>query len=99
KIILPFYSMGRMKSIWGEDCMGFKPERWILENGRIKHEPSYKFTAFNAGPRTCVGKNMAFSTMKILSTTIIYNYHIELMKGRLVVPADSVILQMKHGLM
>ncbi|GJV44162.1 alkane hydroxylase MAH1-like protein, partial [Tanacetum coccineum] len=97
KIILPFYSMGRMKSLWGEDCMEFKPERWILENRRIKHEPSYKFTAFNAGPRTCVGKNMAFSTMKMLSTTIIYNYHIELVKGHLVVPVDSVILQMKHG--
>ncbi|PWA43820.1 cytochrome P450 [Artemisia annua] len=81
-----------------QDCMEFKPERWITEKGTTKHEPSYKFTAFNAGPRTCVGKNVAFSHLKIVSTVIIYSYHIELVKGHLVLPADSIVLQMKHGL-
>ncbi|MBD4017662.1 cytochrome P450, partial [Xanthomonas citri pv. citri] len=50
KIILSFYSMGRMDWLWGEDCLEFKPERWFSEGGKIKHEPSYKFTAFHAGP-------------------------------------------------
>ena len=61
KIILSMYSMGRMESIWGEDCMDFKPERWITKSRVIKHEPAYKFTTFNSGPRTCVGKNMSIS--------------------------------------
>ncbi|GJW56161.1 cytochrome P450 [Tanacetum coccineum] len=98
KIILSFYSMGRMKSIWGDDCMEFKPERWITKVGGITHEPSYKFPAFNAEPRTCVGKDMALSQMRIVSVTIIYRYHIELLKDQLVLPADSMVLQMKHGL-
>ncbi|KAL9147003.1 hypothetical protein ABFS82_13G147300 [Erythranthe guttata] len=60
KVIVSFYSTGRMESVWGNDCSEFKPERWISDSGLIKHEPSYKFPAFNAGPRTCVGKEMAF---------------------------------------
>nr|GEV23988.1 cytochrome P450 [Tanacetum cinerariifolium] len=98
KIILSFYSMGRMKSIWGEDCMEFKPERWASKGGGINHEPSYKFTAFNAGPRTCLGKDISFFLLKIVSASIIYRYHVELVEGHCVVPADSIVLQMKHGL-
>ncbi|KAM0042385.1 putative cytochrome P450 [Helianthus debilis subsp. tardiflorus] len=97
-VILSFYSMARMESIWGEDCMKFKPKRWISDSGGIKHEPSYKFATFSAGPRTCLGKNMALSQMKIVLITIIHRYHIQLVEGHPVLPADSMILQMKHGL-
>ncbi|GJR20869.1 cytochrome P450 [Tanacetum coccineum] len=98
KIVLSYYSMGRMKSVWGEDCMEFKPERWIAKGGGIKHEPSYKFSTFGAGPRSCLGKDMSFSQLKIVIATIIYRYHIELVEGHHAVPKDSMILQMKDGL-
>ncbi|KAI3517006.1 hypothetical protein L1887_16212 [Cichorium endivia] len=98
KIIIPFYCMGRMKSIWGEDCMEFKPERWVSQSGGIKHEPSYKFTPFSAGPRTCVGKNMTLTQLRIVSCVLIYHYHVELVEGYPVLPAGSLVLTMKHGL-
>ncbi|GKC90382.1 cytochrome P450, partial [Tanacetum coccineum] len=79
-------------------CMEFKPERWASKGGGINHEPSYKFTAFNAGPRTCLGKDISFFQLKIVSASIIYRYHIELVERHCVVPADSIVLQMKHGL-
>ncbi|XP_074381074.1 alkane hydroxylase MAH1-like [Apium graveolens] len=98
KILLSYYAMGRMESIWGKDCLEFKPERWITEQGRIRHQPSYKFVAFNAGPRFCLGKDMALSQMKILATAIIHAYRIEVVKNHPVVPSDSVVLDMKYGL-
>ncbi|XP_023744765.2 alkane hydroxylase MAH1 [Lactuca sativa] len=98
KIIISFYSMGRMKSVWGEDCMEFKPERWISHKGGIKHEPSYKFTTFSSGPRTCVGKKMALTQLQIVSSIIIYHYHFELVEDHTVLPAGSMVLSMKHGL-
>ncbi|XVE83246.1 hypothetical protein DITRI_Ditri16bG0072200 [Diplodiscus trichospermus] len=99
KVLFNLYSMGRMKSIWGEDSLEFKPERWITERGGIKHEPSYKFLSFNAGPRTCLGKEVAFVQMKAAVSAIIYNYRIQVMEETPVVPAMSVILHTKDGLM
>lgn len=98
KTVMSFYSMGRMESIWGKDCLDFKPERWITDQGEIKHEPSYKFTAFNAGPRTCLGKDMTFVQMKIVAACIIFHYKIQLVEGQSICPSDSVILHMMNGL-
>ncbi|KAH6768701.1 hypothetical protein C2S51_014037 [Perilla frutescens var. frutescens] len=98
KLIISFYSVGRMETVWGKDCLEFKPERWISSKGGIKHEPSYKFPAFNVGPRTCLGKEMAFVQMKMVAATIIHHYNIKLVEGHPVSPRDSVILQARHGL-
>ncbi|KAE8726409.1 caffeic acid 3-O-methyltransferase-like isoform X1 [Hibiscus syriacus] len=99
KILFNMYSMGRMKSIWGEDCFEFKPERWINKRGGIKHEPSFKFLSFNAGPRTCLGKEVAFVQMKSVASAIVYNYRIHVSNETPVVPAVSIILHTKDGLM
>lgn len=98
KVMFSLYAMGRMKFIWGEDCLEFKPERWISERGTIKHEPSYKFLAFNAGPRTCLGKEVAFTQMKAVAAAIIHNYNVKVVEGHHVTPNVSIILYMKHGL-
>ncbi|KAK6133092.1 hypothetical protein DH2020_033131 [Rehmannia glutinosa] len=98
KLIISFYSVGRTERIWGKDCLEFKPERWISSRGGIKHEPSYKFPAFNVGPRTCLGKEMSFIQMKMVAATIIYRYNIGLVKGHPVTPRDSIMLHAKHGL-
>ena len=90
--------MGRMEEIWGEDCMQYKPERWISEQGGLISVPSYKFTAFGGGPRSCLGKTMAFIQMKIVATSIIWNYRVRMVEGHPVSPSVSVVLHMKHGL-
>ncbi|XP_059662379.1 alkane hydroxylase MAH1-like [Cornus florida] len=97
KTLISFYSVGRLETIWGKDCLEFKPERWITEQGRIRNEPSYKFPVFNTGPRTCLGKDMTFVQMKIVAATIICNYQIQLAEGHPVTPKDSIVLHMKHG--
>ncbi|MBA0670963.1 hypothetical protein Goklo_029187 [Gossypium klotzschianum] len=99
KILLSVYSMGRMKSIWGEDCYEFKPERWINERGEIKHEPSYKFLSFGGGPRICLGKETSFIQMKAVASALIYNNRIHVMEETPVVPAVSVVLHTENGLM
>lgn len=99
KVMISLYAMGRMESIWGKDCLEFKPERWISGGGgAIRHEPSYKFLAFNAGPRTCLGKAVALGQIKAVAATLIYNYRVRVAEGHLVAPNCSVVLYMRHGL-
>lgn len=97
-ILLSFYSMGRMEDIWGKDCLEFKPQRWISDDGGIIHVPSYHFSAFSAGPRNCVGKNMSFLQMKIIATAIIWNYRIQVVENHPVSQKPSMALLMEHGL-
>ncbi|KAL7142300.1 hypothetical protein ABFS83_08G114900 [Erythranthe nasuta] len=99
KTVLSFYSMGRMESIWGKDCLDFKPGRWIdAETGRVRTEPSFKFTAFNAGPRSCLGKDVSFIQLKIVAAAILSRFNIQVARGFSVTPSISVVLHMKHGL-
>ena len=91
--------MGRTASIWGEDCHEFKPERWITDDGGIKHEPPHKFFVFSAGSRICLGKEIAFTLMKAIIATIVHTYDVQVIESHPVVPSLSVLFLMKHGLM
>ncbi|KNA07527.1 hypothetical protein SOVF_171000 [Spinacia oleracea] len=97
EIYFDMYAMGRMKSLWGDDCNEFKPERWITKQGNFKLEPSNKLLAFGAGPRICQGRSMTFIQMKIVIAAIIPKYDIVAVEGHQVVPDVSIVLQMKHG--
>ncbi|KAJ9561175.1 hypothetical protein OSB04_006335 [Centaurea solstitialis] len=65
------YAMGRMTFIWGDDALEFKPERWLDENGVFHPASPFKFTAFQAGPRTCLGQDFAYRQMKIFSSILL----------------------------
>jgi cytochrome P450 len=98
KLIFSMYAMGRMEQIWGQDCLEFKPERWISDRGKIIKVLSYKFMAFNAGPRSCIGKDISFVQMKMVAATVLWKFHIEVVEGHHVTPRACIVLRIKHGL-
>ncbi|KAG2255780.1 hypothetical protein Bca4012_092781 [Brassica carinata] len=98
KIVISIYALGRMKSVWGDDAEDFRPERWISDNGMLRHEPSHKFLAFSAGPRSCLGKKLTFLQIKTVAVKIIQKYEIEVVEGQKSEPVPSVLLRMQHGL-
>lgn len=71
------YAMGRMPYIWGEDAEEFRPERW-LKDGVFQPESPFKFIAFNAGPRICLGKDFAYRQMKIVSIALLRFFRFKL---------------------
>jgi len=98
RVIVSFYSMGRMEAVWGKDCLEFRPERWLTAAGRLRHEPSCKFVAFNVGPRTCLGRDLAFAQMKAVVAAVLPGFRVEVDAGAVVRPKLSIILHMKDGL-
>ncbi|KAF5198991.1 Cytochrome p450 [Thalictrum thalictroides] len=97
KVIYAIYAMGRMESIWGKDCRKYQPERWLRDR-RFMSESAYKFTAFNGGPRLCLGKDFAYYQMKFVAASIIYRYHVKVDANHSVVPKLALTMYMKNGL-
>lgn len=89
------YAMGRQTSLWGEDAEKFRPERW---EGR--DFPSlYTYTVFNAGPRECLGKRLAWVEMKACLAEMLRSVRFELAVPRDSIRADTQLtLGMSTGL-
>ncbi|CAN1802354.1 Cytochrome P450 94B3 [Linum perenne] len=76
------YGMGRMKKVWGWDRLDFKPERWLeaessVDDGNkvmMKRVSPYKFPVFQAGPRVCLGKEMALIQMKYVVSSVVRRF-------------------------
>ncbi|TVU31930.1 hypothetical protein EJB05_23642, partial [Eragrostis curvula] len=75
------YAMGRMEYLWGRDAEVFRPERWLSENGEFQPENPFKFTAFQAGPRICLGKEFAYRQMKIFAAVLLRFFVFRLRDG------------------
>lgn len=59
---------GRSQKLWGADAEQFKPERWLS----MSEAPSqYKFIAFNAGFRLCLGKSVAITEASLVLAQIV----------------------------
>nr|ADG34845.1 cytochrome P450 protein [Vanda hybrid cultivar] len=95
------YSMGRMEYIWGIDASEFRPERWLNnDNNSVQNNVSpFKFTAFQAGPRMCLGKDSAYLQMKMTAALLCRFFQFRLaphhppVKYRMM-----IVLSMAHGL-
>ncbi|XP_031110794.1 cytochrome P450 86A8-like [Ipomoea triloba] len=93
------YSAGRMKSTWGEDCLEFKPERWLtLDGKKFIMQDQYKFISFNAGPRICLGRDLAYLQMKSIAAAVLLRHRLSLSPGHQVEQKMSLTLFMKDGL-
>lgn len=90
------YSQGRMKDIWGEDAEDFRPERWIKDGVFTPLSP-FKFSAFQAGPRICLGKDSAYLQMKMASALLCRFFKFELAPGHPVKYRTMATLSMQRG--
>lgn len=90
------YSMGRDRSIWGEDAEVFRPERWL----EMKQNPSnYEYPVFNAGPRECLGRRLAMVEMKTCLAMLLPHVSFQLaVPSSTITPDLQLTLGMANGL-
>ncbi|MCD9640002.1 hypothetical protein HAX54_025013 [Datura stramonium] len=75
------YAMGRAEKLWGTDWENFKPERWLDKdeasgNWTFVARDTYVYPVFQAGPRICLGKEMAFLQMKRVVAGILRRFRV-----------------------
>lgn len=76
------YIFGRLRNLWGDDVLEFKPERWDDVNIR-QNELQYHFIAFNAGPRICLGRFFAILEAKVVISRLFKRYRFSLVDEEL----------------
>lgn len=93
------YAMGRMKFIWGDDAEEFRPERWLDGDGNVQPQSPFKFTAFQAGPRICMGKEFAYRQIKIMLSVLVGSFKFKMSDEKKIVKYQPMInLLIKGGL-
>ncbi|KAF2101805.1 putative cytochrome P450 [Rhizodiscina lignyota] len=70
------YFMHTDASVWGEDVMEFKPERW-LDKDEAKRLERY-LVPFTKGGRMCVGINLAYAELYLCLAALVHRFDMEL---------------------
>ncbi|XP_022104372.1 cytochrome P450 4F4-like [Acanthaster planci] len=81
--------------VW-DDPETFDPERFSPE--KAKDIPPYAYVPFSAGPRNCIGQHFALNEMKIISATILRNFHVSVDKSVPVLRINSLVLRGENGI-
>jgi cytochrome P450 len=86
--LIPILPLNRSKSIWGDDALEFKPERWEKAPEAAATIPGVwgNMMTFLGGPRACIGYRFALIEMKALLFALIRAFEFEL-----AVPSDDII--------
>ncbi|OCH91430.1 cytochrome P450 [Obba rivulosa] len=77
------------KTVWGEDALEWKPERWLsplppaVEQAKIPGVYSNQMT-FMGGSRACIGFSFAQMEMKVILSVLLTSFRFELPKQRVV---------------
>ena len=95
-VIYSPYAINRDKVSWGKDADEFNPSRFF-----DKLEPStFKYPTFNAGPRLCLGKNLAYLELKLALAVLLTNFRFAFEEGNVHKGgyACTLVLPMKPAL-
>ncbi|KAG6389980.1 hypothetical protein SASPL_151456 [Salvia splendens] len=97
------YAMGRVEKVWGKDWADFRPTRWLerAEGGGEKwsfvNRDSFTYPVFQAGPRICLGKEMAFLQMKRVIAGVLQQFRVAAAAETEPVYVADITAKMKGG--
>lgn len=92
------WAQGRSEMIWGPDAKEFKPERWITLDNDLRRPSQGEWPAFHAGPRVCLGQQLAILQSIVTMVFIVKNYKLHLVPGQNITYSMSLTLPMKNGM-
>lgn len=91
------YAQGRSEKVW-KNATEFIPERWIDAEGQLKRESQGQWPAFHAGPRVCLGQNLATLEALVAISLLLKRYKFTLVPQQEITYQVSLTLPMLHGM-
>jgi len=91
--------MGRLEEYW--DCPNeFRPERWFGDNGTkpLPAQQQPPFMPFQIGPRVCLGMQMAYLEVRVLTVMLLRRFKFTLKPGHKMHYKRAVTMNTVHGL-
>lgn len=95
-VLTSIYNIHRHPAFWSEPTV-FNPDRWSEAGTKPHHRLA--FMPFGAGPRMCIGNNLALMEGQLLLALVAQRYDLHLVPDQQIVPEVAVTMRPKHGLM
>ncbi len=94
-IHISFYALHRHARLWDEPD-AFRPERFSDEAVEQRHK--FAYLPFSAGPRKCIGDQLALTEGQLILAAVAQHYHLTLAPGQRIDTAALITLNPKHGM-
>ncbi|KAI5197102.1 putative P450 monooxygenase [Aureobasidium subglaciale] len=73
-VVYSSFAMQRDVDVFGEDAEEFRPERWLESDGEKALRPGYSYIPFNAGPRICLGQQLALTEASYVTVRLLEEF-------------------------
>lgn len=94
--VIPFiYGLHHSEKLW-PDHDKFDPDRFTKAHRKERH--NFAHMPFGAGPRQCIGRNMATMEMKMIILKLIDRYDFDLVKNQKIAMWPAVTLKPRYGI-
>lgn len=80
--LLSLEAMNKDTSVWGDDVELFRPER------HFEKDPEVTVASFSYGPRNCIGKHLALSSLKVQMIYLMKYFDIECRENLVAKPKE-----------
>ncbi|XP_049358688.1 cytochrome P450 94A2-like [Solanum verrucosum] len=98
EVIIHIFAMGRSQELWGENWAEFKPERWLRKDWVFIPRDPFNYPVFQAGPRTCLGIDIAFMQIKLVAANVLSQFQlVPAVDGYSPVYSSTLTSKMKNG--
>jgi unspecific monooxygenase len=91
-VMIAPWVLQRHRRLWS-DPDAFNPSRF-LDGAPLAHR--YAYMPFGAGPRICIGAQLALTEACLVLATMVQRFHVTLASTRPVLPAAVIVMQPDH---
>ena len=95
-VVYSAYVLHRSELLFGPTADKFDPERWSPE--RAKDVRPFFFVPFHAGPRICLGQNMAYTEARVALVRIFQRFRVQHDPAHHPLEKDDLVLSCANGM-